>query len=351
MATQKFGLTASRARRVFLGTAFGAVATCLFAPGTPAKAEEAVKVSLNAPFDGSNAAFFLAEERGYYAAEGIKPTFDPSGGSGEAVTRIGSGTYDFGFGDVNVLLDFNAKNPANAGKAVYMLYYRSPLSIGSFAKAGINKPSDLPGKKLGGSLGDGAYKLWPAYTSVTGIKPDSVTWSYGDLRLRESMLLKGDVDGILGFDSTMYFNLVRQGIKPEDIKFLYYSDAGMDLYGNAILASKKVMTERPAVVKGFLKATAKGWQDAIKDPKAAIAALKKHSSLVNEAVETEKLDWLIKNQITTAESKADGIGNVRAERFGKSVTTVAAAFGLKDVKPADVFDASYLPDASLRKLP
>ena len=84
---------------------------------------------------------------------------------------------------------------------------------------------------------------------------------------------------------------------------------------------------------------------------AAIAALKKHSSLVNEAIETEKLDWLIKNQITTAESKADGIGNVRAERFGKSVTTVAAAFGLKDVKPADVFDASYLPDASLRKLP
>ena len=254
----------------------------------PASAEEMVKVSLNAPFDGSNAAFFLAEERGYYAAEGIKPSFDPSGGSGQAVTRIGSGTYDFGFGDINVLLDFNAKNPDAAGRAVYMIYYRSPLSIGSFAKAGISKPTDLPGKKLGGSLGDGAYKLWPAYTNVTGIKPDSVTWSYGDLRLREAMLLKGDVDGILGFDSTMYFNLVRQGIKPADIKFLYYSDAGMDLYGNALLASKKVMAERPNVVKGFIKATAKGWQDAIKDPKAAIAALKKHSSLVDEAHRNRK---------------------------------------------------------------
>src|ERR1700679_212950 len=75
----------------------GALALGLFAPVAPARAEDQVKVSLNAPFDGSNAAFFLAEERGYYAAEGIKPTFDPSGGSGEAVTRIGSGTYDFGF--------------------------------------------------------------------------------------------------------------------------------------------------------------------------------------------------------------------------------------------------------------
>jgi NitT/TauT family transport system substrate-binding protein len=354
MAIESSGVAALPSRRKLLGVAAifaGAIAGLL--PGaTSVCADEVVKVSLNAPFDGSNAAFFLAEDRGYYATEGIKPSFDPSGGSGQAVTRIGSGTYDFGFGDINVLLDFNAKNPDAAGRAVYMIYYRSPLSIASFAKADITKPSDLPGKKIGGSLGDGAYKLWPAYANVTGIKADSVKWSYGDLRLREAMLLKGDVDGILGFDSTMYFNLVRQGIKPSDIKFLYYSDAGMDLYGNAILASKKVMAERPNVVKGFIKATAKGWQDAIKDPKAAIAALKKHSSLVDEAIETEKLKWLIKNQITTPESKADGIGNVRKERFSKSVAMVAKAFQLpKMITPAEVFDAAYLPDASIRKLP
>lgn len=352
MAALDLGVSpAAASRRRFLGAAVFTAFTAL-AAFAPASAQEAVKVSLNAPFDGSNAAFFLAEERGYYAAEGIKPSFDPSGGSGEAVTRIGSGTYDFGFGDINVLLEFNAKNPDNAGKAVYMLYYRSPLSIGSFAKAGIAKATDLPGKKLGGSLGDGAYKLWPAYSSIVGIKPDSVAWSYGDLRLREAMLLKGDVDGILGFDSTMYFNLVRQGIKPEDIKFLYYSDAGMDLYGNAILASKKVLSERPNVVKGFIKATAKGWQDAIKDPKAAIEALKKRSSLTDEKIETEKLMWLIKNQLVTAESKADGLGGVQGERFAKSVTMVGTAFQLpKPVTPAELFDASYLPDASIRKLP
>lgn len=342
-----FGGVRVQSRRLLLG----ALAVGLLAAAAPAQAEEAVKVSLNAPFDGSNAAFFLAEDRGYYAAEGIKPTFDPSGGSGDAVTRIGSNTYDFGFGDINVLLDFNAKNPANAGKAVYMLYYRSPLSIASFAKAGISKPADLVDKKIGGSLSDGAYKLFPAYAAVTGIKADSIKWSYGDLRLRESMLLKGDVDGILGFDSTMYFNLVRQGIKPDDIKFLYYSDAGMDIYGNAVLASKKILTEHPETVKGFVKATAKGWQDAIKDPKAAITALKEHSNLVTESIELEKLEWLIKNQLVTAESKADGMGGVRADRFGKSVTTVASAFQLPNVKPEDLFDPAYLPDAEIRKLP
>src|SRR4051812_24159392 len=251
----------------------GIAVICLaLSSSVSAWAQSDLKVSLNAPFDGSNAAFFLAEEKGYYAAEGLKVTFDPSGGSGEAVTRIGSGAYDFGFGDINVLMEFNAKNPDNAGKAVYMLYYRSPLSVGSFVKAGIRNPADLNGRKLGGALSDGAYKLFPVYSSLAGVKADSIQWQYGDLRLREALLLKGDVDGILGFDSTMYFNLVRQGIAPTDIKFLYFSDAGLNIYGNAILASKKILSGDPKVVRGFVAATAKGWRDAIAKPADAVAA-------------------------------------------------------------------------------
>lgn len=311
-----------------------------------------VKVSLNAPFDGSNAAFFLAQEKGYFAAEGIAVNMDPSGGSGEVATRIGGGAYDFGFGDVNVLLDFNAKNPTSAGKAVYMVYYRSPLAIASFSKAGITKPADLAGKKMGGSLSDGAYKLFPAYAGMAGVKPDSVKWEYGDLRLREAMLLKGDVEAILGFDSTMYFGLVRQGIKPADIKFLYYSDAGLDLYGNGIIASKKMLNTKPALVKGFVAASAKGWRDAIVNPAAAIAALKKQSPLVDEKLEMEKLQWLIKNQITTPESTADGMGGVRAARLDKSVVVLSKAFELPG-KPtsADVFTNAFLPPPASRKLP
>ncbi len=328
-----------------------AAAAALLASAVTAQAQE-YKVTLNAPYDGSNAAFFLAEEKGYYAAEGLKVSFDPSGGSGEVATRIGSGTYDFGFGDINVLMDFNAKNPDNAGKAIYMLYYRSPLAVGSLAKAGLNKPADLDGKKLGGSLTDGAYKLFPAYSSLAKVNSESIKWSYGDLRLRETMLLKGDVDGILGFDSTMYFNLVRQGIAPADIKFLYYSDVGLNLYGNAIVASKKVLAANPKAVAAFVAASAKGWRDAVANPAAAIAALKKRSSLVDEKLETAKLDWLIKNQLTTDESKTDGLGGVRMDRLANSLETVSKAFGLaKVMTPADVYTAEFLPAADVRQLP
>jgi NitT/TauT family transport system substrate-binding protein len=310
------------------------------------------KVTLNAPYDGSNAAFFLAEEKGYYAAEGLKVAMDPSGGSGEVATRIGSGTYDFGFGDLNVLMEFNAKNPENAGKGIYMLYYRSPLSVGSLSKAGISKPDDLNGRKLGGALTDGAYKLFPAYAALAKVNPASIQWSYGDLRLRETMLLKGDVDGILGFDSTMYFNLVRQGIAPSDIKFLYFSDAGLNIYGNAIVAAKKVLETNPKAVKGFVAASAKGWRDAIANPAAAIAALKKKSPLIDEKLETAKLEWLIKNQLVTDESKRDGLGGVDTQRLASSLETVSKAFGLpKLMTPGDVWAGDFLPAADIRKLP
>jgi NitT/TauT family transport system substrate-binding protein len=331
-----------------LGVAIAAAVASV--PLAPSFAQE-FKVTLNAPYDGSNAAFFLAEEKGYYAAEGLKLTMDPSNGSGEVATRIGGGIYDFGFGDINVLVEFNAKNPGNAAKAVYMLYYRSPLSIGSLAKAHIVQASDLNGKKLGGALTDGAYKLFPAYSSLANVKADSILWSYGDLRLRETLLLRGTVDGILGFDSTMYFNLVRQGIAPADIKFLYYSDAGLNIYGNALIASKKVLESNPKAVKGFVAASAKGWRDAIANPAEAIRALKKKSSLIDEKVETAKLEWLIKNQLVTDESKADGLGGIRDERLAISMETVSKAFGLPGVPtPKEVWTAEFLPSAEIRKL-
>ena len=106
------------------------------------------------------------------------------------------------------------------------------------------------------------------------------------LQLREAVLARGDVDAILGFDSTMFFGLQKAGIGPDDIRFLYYSDAGLDLYGNGIMVSQKLRTENPDAVKRFVAVTARAWQAAIADPDAAVAALQKQSPLINAPLET-----------------------------------------------------------------
>ena len=140
-AAARSGLSA---RFLAAGLTAMAVATLFVAALQPASAQD-LKISLNAPYDGSNAAFFLAEDKGYYAAQGLKVSFDPSAGSGEAVTRVASGTYDFGFGDINVLMEFNAKNPTTPPRRSTCSLPLAALGR-QFAKTGIGKPADLAGK-------------------------------------------------------------------------------------------------------------------------------------------------------------------------------------------------------------
>ena len=340
----------TRRRSLLLATA-GLVAAGAGRARAQAAATE-LKVSLNAPYDGSNAAFFLAEQRGYYNAAGLHCQFDSSGGAVESVGRIGTGVYDFAFTDINVLMAFASKNPDKAPRDIFMLYYRSPLSVITFAKSGIAKASDLVGKTLGAAVTDGAYRLFPAYCKATGLDPAAVKWKFVDLRLRESLLLRGEVDAILGFDSTSYFNLIKAGAKPETVKFLYYADAGMPIYGNSLAASRKMIETSPDVVKRFVAASVHGWMDAIRDPAAAIAALAAKDSLTDTTLETAKLNWVIKNQIFSDESRAGGVGPVNAARLAHSIEIVRSAFDLPVTPAADtVFDAAFLPPADQCKLP
>lgn len=311
-----------------------------------------LKFSLAAPYDGSNAAFFLGQSKGWFAEAGLNCQFDASGGSGEAVSRVGSGVYDLGIADINAMTEFNVKNPGQAIRNVYMVYYRSPLSVATLAKTGIAMPSDLSGRMIGAAATDGAYRLFPTFCKASGLDPASVKWNMVGLQLREAVLARGDVEAILGFDSTMYFGLTKAGIRPEDIKFVYYGQAGLDLYGNGIIASQKLRSEKPDALKKFVEVTARSWQAAAADPKAAVAALKAHAPLINGDLEEEKLRWLIKNQLTTEQSLADGLGGVREARLAKSLVSVADGYGLSATsKPADVFDPAFLPSAALRKLP
>ncbi|NKC23271.1 ABC transporter substrate-binding protein [Ochrobactrum oryzae] len=280
-------------RRSFMSTA---IAAPFVLKAGISRAATSVKFSLAAPFDGSNAAFFLAQQNGWYRDAGLECQFDAGGGSGEAVSRVGSGVYDAGIADINSMAEFNAKNDGAAIRNVYMVYFRSPLCVGTLAKSGISKPADLAGKTIGAAAPDGAYRLFSTYARAAEIDPAAVKWNMVGLQLREAVLAGGDADAILGFDSTMYFGLMKAGIKPDEIRFLYYADVGLDLYGNGIILSEKFRTRNPEAAKAVVDVSARAWQAAAADPKAAIAALKVHAPLINADLEEQKLLWLIKTR-------------------------------------------------------
>ena len=334
-----------------IGMLAGAVAAGLAA--TPAAAQQTnVKFSLDFTLQGAQAPFFLARERGYYAKEGVNvTTIDVGRGSGDTVSRVASNTYDIGFGDINSLIEFDAKNPGKEFPAVMMVYNKAPLSIVTLKKSGISKPQDLVGKKGVAPSFDASYRMFDMFAKINHIDPKSVTWSNVSPQLREPMLARGDADAISAFTFTATFALNALGVPDSAINVMKYSDYGLDLYSNAIMVTPALLKSNPKAVAGFIKGAIHGWQDAVKDPEAAIAAIKKADPLINEKLELERLKDTIRDFVLTDEVKKNGMGDVDDARLAKNIGYVTEGLGLpRKVTPALVFDRKFLPPLAQRKL-
>lgn len=335
-------------RRALAGLATGAAA--LAAPRVLRAQERArVRLVLNFGVDGSTAPFYHAEARGYFRDAGLDVQIDPSNGSGDAITRVASGTYQFGVGDLSTLTEFASRQPENAPRAVMVLQNRSPQAVISLKSAGINAPRDLEGKVIGNGVSDGASRMFPAFLKINGVDEAKVTRRQVTAQLRDQMLLTRQVAGVTGFDYTTFFNIKANGTRLEDVNFLPYADHGIDSYGNSILAGQAVIREQPDVVRRFLLAATRSWRESLADPKSTAATIAAQSQLVDLALETERLTWLAQRQILTPATRARGIGDVEPARLAETIRTVASGFGLARVPaPEEVYDGRFLPPQEAR---
>ncbi|MDW8445007.1 MAG: ABC transporter substrate-binding protein [Acetobacteraceae bacterium] len=175
-------------------------------PRPPSRRRARLKVILNRRYQVPQGLFFLAEDRGFWRAEGLEVAMDQGEGSAAAVTKVATGAYDAGFGDINAVVALAAMRPAEAPPGVTMLDNRSPFCIAVRADGPIRTPKDLEGRTLGGPASDGALRLFPAFTRLAGIDASKVTIVTMQSHLREHVLNRGSVDGIFGFIDTIRFS-------------------------------------------------------------------------------------------------------------------------------------------------
>jgi NitT/TauT family transport system substrate-binding protein len=320
----------------------------------PATAQTPVRFTLDWRFEGPAAPFTVALDKGYFKAEGLDVTIDPAAGSREPISRVGSGTYDIGFGDVNSLVRFRDENPGVGMKAVMILYDRPPFAIIGRRSRGITpEVSSLKGRKFGAPAADGAYAQWPIFKAVNAI--DEAEWRMRfenvGFPVREPMLAQGEVDAVFGFSMSSYINLKSRGVPAEDIVVMLMSDHGVDLYGNAILVSQKFAAEKPEAVKGFLRAVVKGLRDTLADPGAAVDTVVRRNDVARKEVELERLRMVLEQNIVTPWVRENGVGGIDKARFEKALDQIGLTFTYKNKpKVEDVFDDRFLPPPGERKV-
>ncbi len=313
-----------------------------------ASAQTKLKMVLNWKYQGPQGFFFVAEDKGYFKAEGLDVTIDQGDGSATPIPKVASGTYDIGFGDINALIDFASKRPEEAPIAVYVMFNRPPFTVAVKADSPIKTPKDFEGRTLGGAANDGALKLFPALCKSAKIDCSKVKITNMQPNLREQMLMQGQVDGVFGYVNTIRFSAKLIGVDPDkQIRFINYGDYGMDLYSNGIIVSKKLVKEKPEVVRGFVRALNKAVIDSLKDPKMAVNAVLKREPLIKFDVELERMDATLKDEMNHPEIAKIGLGNVDEARLKRSIDILVEASALpRTPKVDEIFTPAFLPPAA-----
>ncbi len=335
-------------KRLFLHTVLALSASAGLATAqTQAHAATPLKFQLDWRFEGPAAFFLQPVAKGYFKDAGLDVTVDAGSGSGGVVQRVASGAYDLGFADIAALMEFQANNPDMPNKpvAVMMVYNNTPASVMALKKSGIARTADLTGKKLGAPVFDAGRRAFPLFAKANQV--GTVQWTAMDPPLRETMLVRGDVDAITGFTFTSLLNLEARGIKAADVVVMPYADFGVKLYGNAIIASPKLIKENPAAIKAFLQAFTKGAKEVIANPGAAIAYVKERDGIVNTQLETRRLQLAIDTVVNSADARAEGFGQVVPTRLSLMASQVSDVYATKTrVNPAEVWNGSFLPSAA-----
>jgi NitT/TauT family transport system substrate-binding protein len=310
-----------------------------------ALADTPIKVVLNWKYQGPQAWFFVAQDKGYFKAEGLDVTIDQGEGSAASITKVAAGAYQAGFGDINAVIDLAAKRPADAPVAVYMLYNSPPFTIVVKKDSPIRTPKDLEGKTLGAPANDGALKLFPAFAKAAKVDPTKVSISNMAPNLREQMLMRGQVDGIFGYINTIAFSARLVGLDPEkDLRFINYGDNGLDLYSNAVVFSRTFVKENPKAVAGFVKALNRAINDSLANPEMAMDAVMKREPLLKRDIERDRLAATLKDEMSHPEIARIGLGDIDPARLTRSIGIVVEANQLaRTPTAAEIFDRSFLP--------
>ena len=317
----------------------------------PAAAQTNIRFSLDGRLDGLEALALLLQDKGYLKSEGLDVVVDDAASPLEPITRVASGSHDMAFADINALIRYRDQHPSAPTKAVFVVYNKPAYAILARRSRGITEPWQLENKKLGVSPAGYTFAQWPLFAKLNNIDVTRVTIKDIGISVRAPMLAAGEIDAALGSSFRLYVDLKDRGVPVADLVLMPMANYGLKLYGNTIIVNSKFAAEKPNAVKALLHAFLKGLKETIRRPAAVVDSIVARDDVAKRDVELERLRMAIRDNIITPEVRADGLGTIEVARLAESIEQIALVYPFKaKPKAGDIFDASFLPPASERRI-
>ncbi len=243
------------------------------AKAQPAASKAPVKLSIALDWypNSNHAGLYMAQEKGYFRDEGLDVELYVPSNPEDVLKLVGSGKDTFGISyQSDVLLAAAEGIPV---KSVAALVQHPLNSVMTLKASGITRPKQLEGKKVGYPGIPGHEALLSTMMAKDGGSIDKVELVNVGFDLVQALIGK-KVDAALGAYWTHESIIAEQQGFPVDV--MQVEKWGVpDYYELVVVTNDKTAKEQPDAVKAFMRATAKGYNDAIKDPEKALDLLVK----------------------------------------------------------------------------
>lgn len=314
--------------RIRSTAAFAALVAC----SSPALAQTGpVTFRADWTFKAVHAPVFLAVERGYYAKEGLNVQFLAGSGSANAVKAVGSKSDTFGMADAAVLA--RAISEGAPVKSIAAIQQVNPIAVA--ANPEIKTPKQLEGKVLVTTAATGPAQLFPIFAKGAGFDSGTVTIANvaGNAQLSTFMAGRGDA-------VTVYTNnellLLQARMPDKNFTVFRYADFGVTMLNQAVLAHNDTIAQNPELVRKFLRATLKGFDDTLQTPSAAVDAFMKANPTADRALLEKQLAASLA-LVRSPASQGKPIGWTAESDWVTTLDRLEKDLGMKNRLPAGAY--------------
>ena len=235
-----------------------------------AHAADKVTIQLKWVTQAQFAGYFVAQDKGYYSAEGLDVTIKP-GGPDIATPQVIAG------GGADVIVDWMPSALASREKGVPLvniaqIFKKSGMMLTCRKDSGIKSPSDFRGKTLGVWFYGNEYPFL-SWMSQLGIPTKG--GSNGVTVLKQGFnvdpILQKQAECVSTMTYNEYWQVVDAGLSPSELVVYKYEDQGVATLEDGLYVLEKNLSNKAFVDKmaRFLRASIKGWKYAADHPDEA----------------------------------------------------------------------------------
>jgi NitT/TauT family transport system substrate-binding protein len=320
-----------------------AAAAVTLAAVTTAGAVDKVRFQTDWLPSGEHAMYYGGWQKGIFAEEGIDVTITRGYGSGDTLTKLAGGAFDFGVADVASVLTARARQNVPV-KTIAALYTQSPHSLFVLKSSGITSFKGLEGKKISITPGNSHKFYFPKVAEKSGTDPNKIVWVNMDGAAMAGQLIAKSIDAAPFYSIHHYYINKAAKAAGEEIIPLPFVEVGFRIYAASIIATDETIAKRPDLTRRFLRAVKRSFEWARDNPEEAC---KLHVQKVPEVALDDCVHSVqaVMTFVFTDHEKQFGFGKVAPERLATTWQAIAEAQDL-DVKwdPNKAFDTSLIPD-------